>query len=127
MIWQSAIWNPRIFTGEKPSLDELKYWILEHLHTVMACELFFDEQWDPESSSIWLGRFVLKMFPENEISSYIKKAISMKDRKFFSVIEFRKFLFNYVKGIPGSKDFKVKVSRINEYEELRDVIEDFFG
>ena len=120
MTGQSAIWNPWIFTGEKPPLEELKYWILEHLHTMMACELFFDEQTTQSCDN-----FILEMFPEAKISHYIKKAICMTERKFFSVIEFRKFLFNYVKGIPGSKEFKVKVSRINDYATLRSEIENF--
>jgi hypothetical protein len=44
MIGQSAIGHPRVFVDHIPTLQELQYRIIEHLQTVMACELFFDEQ-----------------------------------------------------------------------------------
>jgi tRNA-dihydrouridine synthase len=65
------------------------------------------------------------MLSEEKLSHYREKAIAMTERKFFSVVEFRKFLFNYVKGIPGSKEFKVRVSQINEYEILKQEIDKF--
>lgn len=128
---QSAIWNPRIFTGEKPNLEELHYRIIEHLHTVMACELYFEEQ--TKNIQEKDPKFILTMMTEEKLPEYIDKAIEIAkiidskiSKKFFSIVEFRKFLFNYVKWITGSKEFKVKVSKINEYLELKNTIDQFF-
>lgn len=44
----------------------------------------------------------------------------------YSVIEFRKYLFNYVKGIPGNKEFKTAVAGIKEYAVLCQLMKEFF-
>lgn len=43
-----------------------------------------------------------------------------------SLIEFRKHLYSYVKGIPGSKEFKVECNNIKDYQILVDHIKNFF-
>ncbi|NOZ44391.1 MAG: hypothetical protein GXP45_04605 [bacterium] len=128
MIGQSAIGNPRVFVGDKPDLEELHYRIIEHLHTMMACELYFQEQIQniPDKDP----NFTLTMFSEAKLQNYIDKAIdiaSTTKTKFFSLVEFRKYLFNYVKGIPGSKEFKTQIAVISEYKELKNKIDIFFS
>ncbi len=43
-----------------------------------------------------------------------------------SIIEFRKYLFNYIKGIPGSKECKQEIAKTQNYQELYTLLEDFF-
>lgn len=44
-----------------------------------------------------------------------------------SCIEFRKYLFNYVKGIPDSKALKKEVAQIRDYPRMFDAVDRFFG
>lgn len=43
-----------------------------------------------------------------------------------AIIEFRKYLFNYIKGIPGSKECKQEIAKTQNYQELYQLITDFF-
>lgn len=43
-----------------------------------------------------------------------------------SLIEFRKHLYTYVKGIPGSKEFKTECNEIKDYQWLNQKIKIFF-
>lgn len=44
-----------------------------------------------------------------------------------SLMEFRKHLYSYVKGIPGSKEFKVEANNIKDYHILVEHITNFFS
>lgn len=44
-----------------------------------------------------------------------------------SLMEFRKHLYSYVKGIPGSKEFKTECNQIKDYHQLVDHIKKFFN
>ena len=44
-----------------------------------------------------------------------------------TVIEFRKYLFNYLKGIEWAKDIKQHIAQIKNYEQLRELLENFFS
>ena len=43
-----------------------------------------------------------------------------------SCLEFRKYLFNYIKGIPGSKECKQQIAMTTNYNELYNLITQFF-
>lgn len=43
-----------------------------------------------------------------------------------SCLEFRKYLFNYIKGIPGSKECKQQIAMTTNYAELYELITQFF-
>ena len=43
-----------------------------------------------------------------------------------SIIEFRKYLFNYIKGITGSKKCKQEIAKTQNYQELYTLMTDFF-
>ncbi|MEI7558883.1 MAG: hypothetical protein WCJ45_09235 [bacterium] len=86
MIGQAAIGNPRIFTPHTPSRAELKETILKHLDYMISYEVFFQAQ-KPQFTGI------LAM-PPADFSASSELAIK------FIIPEFRKHLFQYVKGIP---------------------------
>ena len=112
LIGQAAIGNPRIFTPQIPSTQELKETILRHLELMVRSEQYFEQQ-----AKQWTG--VLKM-PEikklPKIQFPVNEAI---------VVAFRKHLFQYIKGITWSKEWKRTISVIKDYEELVKEIEKF--
>ena len=44
-----------------------------------------------------------------------------------TIVEFRKFLFQYVKWIPWSKEWKQQVLSCKDYQQLKNQILDLFG
>jgi len=126
MVGQSAIGNPWIFTPKIPTKSEIKEIVLKHLEIVAVCELYFRDWQQNVSWNCFLSMPTkLDIFKYKDILDLsIKENNKLKLR---SVIEFRKFLFNYVKGIPNSKEFKVNVSNIHDYRDLIDEIDMFFS
>jgi len=110
MIGQWAIGNPRIFTPHIPSREEIKVIILKHLDYMISYENYFQEQKAKYKSIL--------VMPE-----HLK--INVKNPQAITIAEFRKHLFQYVKWIPWSKEFKQKVSTISEYNQLVEEIQKF--
>ena len=91
MIGQAAIGNPWIFTLHQPSNAEKLEVILKHLELHLT----------PSSRMHFSG--------EEE------KADRLRHR----LVEFRKFLFAYVKGIPGSREWKNSLLSISDYDQMK--------
>jgi len=128
MIGQAAIWNPRICTGHKPSLQEIWETVIQHLNLSIACELYFNKY----SKSEKIQNYETYKFPMptmKKLQNYVKKIEELEKAwtTFFSIPEFRKFLFCYVKGIENSKEFKIRTCKITRYGELNFEIKKFFG
>jgi len=85
MIGQAAIGNPRIFTPHIPSREEIKLTILKHLDYMISYENYFQEQKAKYKD-------ILAM-PEH-------LHINVQNTQAITLAEFRKHLFQYVKGIP---------------------------
>lgn len=113
MIGQWAIGNPRIFTPHTPSREEIKETILRHLDYMISYENYFQQQ-----KEAFTG--ILVMPSSDIIRNHQKKSSAI------IISEFRKHLFQYVKGIPESKEFKQRVATISEYEPLVEEIQKFF-
>lgn len=156
MIGQAAIGNPRIFINHEPTVEERFICARTHLELAVACEIYFkDNIQEPEGEEIIHNRKYLHMLKKCEEdtdeldSSYsiaphlytfpmpTKNDIEIirediRNKKFSnesslrSPIEFRKYLFNYIKGIPGNKEFKQKISTITTYAEIQEAIKLFF-
>lgn len=118
MIGQAAIADPWIFTGHTPTPAERHEIILFHLKLMIIAYDYYNknlhftdifaqpsyEQWMDEVDNFDVSRY--------EIGK--------------SVIEFRKYLFNYVNGLVGNRDFKNIVATIREYDALVEAINTFF-
>lgn len=114
LIGQAAIGNPRIFTPHVPSRQELKATILRHLELTVRSEQYFEQQ-----EKQWSG--VLEMPEAKELPKIqfpVNEAI---------VVAFRKHLFQYIKWITWSKEWKRTISVIKDYEELVNEIVKFLG
>ena len=67
-------------------------------------------------------------FPKLEDIQKIANTIDSKDENpYRAIIEFRKYLFNYIKGIPGSKECKQQIATTKNYSELYTIITEFFA
>lgn len=113
LIGQAAIGNPRIFTPHIPSIQELKETILRHLELMVCSEQYFQAQ-----TTTWVG--VLKM---PEVKKLPKLELPVNEQ---IVVAFRKHLFQYIKWISWSKEWKRTISVIKDYGELVKEIEKFF-
>lgn len=122
-IGQAAIGNPRIFTPHLPSREEIKETILKHLDYMIAYEIFFQ---GGNMEALKNGKVMLMPQPKDieHIISEINK-LSSKFQVLRPIPEFRKHLFQYVKWIPWSKEFKQKLCTISEYEPLVAEIQKF--
>jgi tRNA-dihydrouridine synthase len=111
MIWQAAIWNPRAFTTHTPDKKELKETIIKHLNLMLDYELQFQKN----IKTSWDIQILLKN----------SKLVDTTIEQPRLMVEFRKHLFNYVKWIPWSKEFKQKIAQIKDYENIVNEINNF--
>jgi tRNA-dihydrouridine synthase B len=115
MIGQAAIGNPWIFTPHSPTKEEKLETILRHLDLSVACDQLF-----------------LRHCPVNiclsteELEEQIQKNRKNADFAPHTVVEFRKFLFQYIKGIPESRERKTQMLQVKQYREVRAMIEQLF-
>ena len=123
MIGQSSIWNPRIFTPHIPNLKEKCDTILKHLNYSIACDDWFNEKISNKSDYIDINDLEI---PLDWINNRCKENENKSDFKPHTIVEFRKFLFQYVKWISWSKEWKQTVLNCKDYLELKDHIINLF-
>jgi tRNA-dihydrouridine synthase len=116
MIWQSSIWNPRIFTTHKPTIKERCDTILKHLDYSIACDQRFDEKIANKPGNITVEDLEI---PFNWIKNRCDENRNKSEFRPHSIVEFRKFLFQYVKWISWSKEWKQHVLECKDYKELK--------
>lgn len=124
MVGQAAIWNPRIFTPHEPTLAEKCETILNHLDYSIACDQRFDEKIASKSWEITIEDLNISL---EWLEDRIKENQNKSDLQPHTIVEFRKFLFQYVKWIPWSKEWKQQVLTCKDYQELKNQIIDFFS
>lgn len=122
MIGQACIGNPRIFTNHIPSNQEKIETILRHLELMAKSEIYFKDFYDKneQKKEVTLPSLTLEELENIDI-------IKNYEKIYYSPIEFRKYLFNYIKWIPESKEFKMKLIEIKDYNNLIKEILRFFN
>lgn len=122
MIGQACIGNPRIFTNHIPSSQEKLEIILRHLELMAKSEIYFKDFYDKneQKKEVTLPNLTLEELENIDITKNYEKI-------YYSPIEFRKYLFNYIKWIPESKEFKIKLIEIKDYKTLIKEILIFFN
>ncbi len=120
---QWAIGNPRILTPHTPSPAEVYETIIYHLSLMTACELQFKQAVASYDHSIWLKQPTLAQLEDTtqQIRSW-----ALDVSQAHSPIEFRKYLFRYLLGLPNSKDLKKKIPQARDYASLVGILEEFF-
>lgn len=122
MIGQWAIGDPWIFTPHQASMEEKLTIILRHLDITVACDQYFEENIEACEEKI-NGKITI---PDGWVEERIKRNLHISDFESRSVVEFRKFLFQYIKGIPESRERKQRIVPIKHYLETRILIQKFF-
>jgi tRNA-dihydrouridine synthase len=115
MIGQAAIGNPWIFTPHTPYHEEKLAVILRHMDLSVACDQIFSIS---PNKGICLSHDEL----EEQIQNNLKNA----DFASQSIVEFRKFLFQYVKGMPENREWKNTLLQVKNYQTLRQEIISYF-
>lgn len=131
IIWQAAIGNPRIFTPYTPSNQDRLETILEHLHLMIACEIYLTHTIKLDADKKSKTFDILIMPTQQEIQEIINKFKSSEKWRLElgnlrAINEFKKHLFQYIKWIPDSREFKQKVCTSVNYHELIEWIQEFF-
>ena len=66
-------------------------------------------------------------FPTIQELESLAQTIDVNDTNpYRAIMEFRKYLFNYIKGIPWSKECKQQIAKIQNYQELYQLMTNFF-
>ena len=123
MIGQAAISNPWIFTSHEPNFEEKCETIVKHLDYSIACDQWFDER---IASKFWEIVVQDLNIPLERIENKVKENKNKSDLQPHTIVEFRKFLFQYVKWIPWSKEWKQQALNYKSYQELVDWINSLF-
>lgn len=116
MIGQGAIGNPWIFTAHEPDFEEKMQVIQEHLELMIACDLWFEERGEK------VENYQLHQ-PTLADLEKLKKEIN-PDLEYRAIVEFRKYLFQYIKGIPNSREWKQAMIPIKTYRGVIEKLED---
>ena len=116
MIGQSAIGNPRIFTPYKPEINEKLDCMIKHLNLMIACDIRFEEN---KNNLIW---YRLKQPSIENIEEIIWNI--NEDKEYHTIVEFRKFLFCYVKGFSNIHDWKQKILKLKTYREIINALQE---
>jgi tRNA-dihydrouridine synthase len=108
MIWQAAIGRPRIFTNTAPTLEERYEIIVRHAKMMIILYEYYFSRIDlwrslPMPTYEWLN---------NEIRIF--DATKYDHEK--TMIEYRKYLFNYISWLPGNRELKVQLATTKDYD-----------
>lgn len=101
MIGQGAIGNPWIFTPHEPNWQEKIAVIKEHLLLMIACDLWFEERGEKVED--------YRLHQPQESDLQLLKAQIDPEKEYRGIVEFRKYLFQYIKGAPNSREWKQKM------------------
>jgi len=150
MSGQAAIANPRLFVDHEPTAQDRYEIIVRHMKLLAAYEIYFNANiWplfstkqlvinrrrhaDSNEDTKW------KALEDIDFHDYFFPMPSLVELEWIadnldkynlgelrSCVEFRKYLFNYVKWLKGSKELKVKVAQIRDYPSLFEAIDGYF-
>ncbi len=114
MIGQWAIGNPWIFTKHQPTLDEKIDTIKKHLTLMIASNFRFEKYIKPMKNY---------SFPQPSIEELetLGKDIDY-NTPYHSIVEFRKYAFQYLKGIPCSREIKQWILQKKTFNEMLEIL-----
>jgi tRNA-dihydrouridine synthase len=114
MIGQWAIGNPRVFTKYQPSLNEKIETIKSHLTLMITTEFRFEK---------YIKKMEWYSFQQPNIEDLksLEKNIDY-NHPYHSIVEFRKYFFQYLKGIPCSREIKQWILQKKTFNEVSDIL-----
>lgn len=75
--------------------------IKEHLLLMIACDLWFEERGEKVED--------YRLHQPQESDLQLLKAQIDPEKEYRGIVEFRKYLFQYIKGAPNSREWKQKM------------------
>ena len=118
MIGQAAIGRPWIFTNHSPTLDERYETIVRHAKMmIIIYDYYFSNR------ELWRA---LKMPTYDWLNEVIHNFDPSKYQHEKTMIEYRKYLFNYISGLPGNRELKVQLASTKDYKTTIWYVTDFF-
>lgn len=108
-----------------PTLDERFDLIFRHLGLAMAQEWYFRQReqtqqaretgilTQPDLNQLYSLASLIEKNPDDYSGSYTPR-------------EFRKYLFNYISGLPNNKAVKRKIARANQYTQLHHLLKTYY-
>lgn len=111
MIGQSAIGDPRILTPHSPTLEERFATLIRHLRLMLAAEQLFLEALTHMDTTISMPRYEDLCTRANTI----EHRLPTSTYTYRSPVEFRKYLFRYINGLPENKYLKKDLSTRTDF------------
>jgi tRNA-dihydrouridine synthase B len=118
MVGQAAIGRPWIFTNHSPTLEERYETIIRHAQMMI---IIFDYYFANRE----LGR-AIKMPSYTWLNEEIRIFDASKYSHEKTMIEYRKYLFNYISWLPGNRELKVQLASTKDYTKTIWYVTDFF-
>lgn len=119
VIWQAAIGRPWLFTNHQPTVEERYDTIVRHAKMMIILFAYYYEH-------IELGRnFIQPTYERLQEQIRIFDASKYDHEK--TMIEYRKYLFNYISGLPCNRDLKVQLATTKDYNTSIGYVEKFFA
>lgn len=116
MVWQAAIWNPRIFTDHEPNIQEKIEIAIDHLKLSAKFEIYLQNLKDKRQE---------KIYPSlNEI-----ECINLEnnlDKIYFTPLIFRKYFHQYLKWIQGGKEAKEQCNKTKNLLDMIEILKNFW-
>jgi len=126
MTGQSAIGNPRILTPHTPTTHEKISTIIHHLSISCAADMYVQHQiatWstsNPRAHTLVQPTYAYLCDQATWIETHPD---APEVNALRTPVEFRKYLFAYLKGIPGSKELKTEIAQIKTYGPLKALLQ----
>lgn len=116
MVWQSAIWNPWIFTNHEPSIQEKIEIAIEHLKLSAKFEIYLQSLKENRKEKIYPNlQEIENINLENNI-----------DKIYYTPLTFRKYFHQYLKWIQGWKEAKEQCNKTNKFFDVIKILESFY-
>lgn len=116
MIWQAAIWNPRIFTNHEPDIQEKIGTAIEHLKLSAKFEIYLQSLKENRKEKIYPN---LEEIENIDIEKNIEKI-------YYTPLTFRKYFHQYLKWIPWWKEAKELCNKTNKFFDVIKILESFY-
>lgn len=115
MVWQAAIWNPRVFTEHEPSIQEKIETAVNHLILSAKFEIFLQKLKENWKENIYP---CLDEIESIDLEKNMEKI-------YFTPLTFRKYFHQYLKWIPWWKEAKELCNKTNKLLDVIEILKNF--
>jgi tRNA-dihydrouridine synthase len=122
MVGQAAIGRPRLMTGHEPSIEERHALIVRHARMIIILYHYYHQ--GRERGRAWVQPTYDRLCHQiNTFDISLHSSETSNPEK--TMVEYRKYLFNYISGLPGSRDVKTQLAQTKDYGEIIKIISNY--